>query len=87
MIGLPLCDFALVIEIGSIKRAYTDTATCSRLKKMKSRSGCKGRGNVFLKSPTSRRLKSLASCLFNMRKRLVAKRLHRSPNDRRLVAD
>ena len=41
-------------------------------KKLKSRSGCKGRGKVFLKSPTSRRLKSVASCLFNMHKRLAA---------------
>ena len=38
--------------------------------KLKSRSGCKGRGKVFLKSPTSHRLKSVASCLLNMHKRL-----------------
>ena len=48
-------------------------ATGSRLeKKLKSRSGCKGRGKVFLESPTSRRLKSVASCLLNMHKRLAA---------------
>ena len=48
-------------------------ATGSRLeKKLKSWSGCKGRGKVFLKSPTSRRLKSFASCLLNMHKRLTA---------------
>ena len=41
-------------------------------KKLKSQSGCKGRGKVFLKSPTSRRLKSVASCLLNMHKRLAA---------------
>ena len=48
-------------------------ATGSRLeKKLKSRRGCKGRGKVFFKSPTSRRLKSVASCLLNMHKRLAA---------------
>ena len=41
-------------------------------KKLKSRCSCKGRGKVFLKSPTSRRLKSVASCLLNMHKRLAA---------------
>ena len=41
-------------------------------KKLKSRRGCKGRGKVFFKSPTSRRLKSVASCLLNMHKRLAA---------------
>ena len=41
-------------------------------KKLKSRSSCKGRGKVFLKSPTSRRLLSVASCLLNMHKRLAA---------------
>ena len=41
-------------------------------KKLKSRSGCKGRGKVSLKSPTSRRLISVASCLLNMHKRLAA---------------
>ena len=41
-------------------------------KKLKSGSGCKGRGKVFLKSPTSRRLKSVSSCLLNMHKRLAA---------------
>ena len=41
-------------------------------KKLKSQSGCKGRGKVFFKSPTSRRLKSVASCLLNMHKRLAA---------------
>ena len=41
-------------------------------KKLKSQSGCKGRGKVFFKSPTSRRLKSVTSCLLNMHKRLAA---------------
>ena len=41
-------------------------------KKLKSLNGCKGRGKVFLKSPTSRRLKLIASCLSNMHKRLAA---------------
>ena len=41
-------------------------------KKLKSQSGFKGRGKVFFKSPTSRRLKSVASCLLNMQKRLAA---------------
>ena len=41
-------------------------------KKLKSRRGCKGRGKVFFKSPTSRRLKSVASCLLNVHKRLAA---------------
>ena len=41
-------------------------------KKLKSQRGCKGRGKVFFKSPTSRRLKSVASCLLNMHKRLAA---------------
>ena len=41
------------------------------LKKLKSRSGCKDRGKVFLKLPTSCQLKSVASCLLNMHKRLA----------------
>ena len=40
-------------------------------KKLKSQSGFKGRGEVFFKSSTSRRLKSVASCLLNMHKRLA----------------
>ena len=46
-------------------------------KKLKSRNGCKGRGKVFLMSPTSRRLKSVASCLLNMHKRLAATEFER----------
>ena len=46
-------------------------------KRLKSRSGCKGRGNVFLKSPKSRRLKSVASCLLSMHKRLAANEFDR----------
>ena len=61
-------------------------------KKLKSQSGCKGRGKVFFNSPTSRRLKSVASCLLNMHKRLAATEfdrewLYRSPNDCQIVAD
>ena len=41
-------------------------------KKLKLQSGCKGRGEFFFKSPTSCRLKSVASCLLNMHKRLAA---------------
>ena len=43
--------------------------------KLKLRSGCKGHGKVFLKSPTSRRLKSVARCLLNMHRRLAATEL------------
>ena len=37
-------------------------------KKLKSQSGCKGRGKVFFKSPTSRRLKSGMFLVFKKRK-------------------
>ena len=41
-------------------------------KQLKAWNGCKGGGKVFSKSPTSRRLKSVVSCLLNMHKRLAA---------------
>ena len=56
--------------------AYTELATDSRplrdLKSLRSRRGSKGREKVFLKSPTGRRLKSIAGSLSNLLKRLTA---------------
>ena len=63
------------LSIGSGVLTPTLQSVCNWFatrKKMKSRSGCKGREKVFLKSPTSRRLKSVVSCLLNMHKRLAA---------------
>ena len=65
------------IPIGTSKGVLTPTLqpVCNWFatrKKLKSRRGCKGRGKVFFKSQTSRRLKSVASCLLNMHKRLAA---------------
>ena len=47
-------------------------ATGSRLKKNSNRGAVAKVAEVFLKSPTSRRLKSVASCLLSMHKRLAA---------------